>query len=581
MKLFLVVFLVIIISITGYSKDKKVISIYGYVEDAVTHEKLIACYILDSISKQAVITNSFGYFSLTIKEGSHIITAQNLGYVRKRILLNCSKDTSIILGLNPAPAIKIDEVKVTASRSEAVLSQPQMSQMNLSANEVKKLPRLLGEADVMHSIQVLPGIQAANERSTGISVRGGSIDQNLFLLDDAPVYQISHIGGFYSVFNADAVKDVKIFKGDIPANYGGRLSSVVDIRLRDGNMKNYEVSGGVGFISSNLNIEGPILKDRVSFIASGKVAYIGYLYKKVLNDNMNLNFYDFNCKLNAIINSNSRIYVSSYIGGDHIENNLNSNRTLSLRWNYIYNPRLFGNISFIYSNYGVQSTNGSANEDYFYKWQSGIATTMLKADYNFYFNDHISIDFGISSSLNSFNPGELSGSKTIIGNIEKSNFSKRVTGKQNALDHAIYAGMQQKISDCISLKYGFRACLYQNLGNNNWVYRLNNYQVTDSFFTSKNSIYSHDFKIEPRLGFNYRVTKTMACKLGYSYTTQQSQLLMKTNGGGPLDIWFPSGINIKPQTATQYSIGFVQYFAHNLFEFSAESYYKNMNNIRL
>ena len=571
----ILIFLFIIPS--TYSQVKKVYSISGYIQDIESGEKLIGCVVFDSELRRSVITNSFGYFNLSQNAGKCLIIAHYLGYQDQSLNLNINKDTTIVIKLTTAQPINIEEVKIVNSKSESKLSKPQMGLLNLSSKDVKNLPSLLGEPDVMRAIQTLPGIQAANERSTGISVRGGSIDQNLFLLDDAPVFQISHVGGFYSVFNNEAIKDIKVYKGDIPANYGGRLSSVTDIRLKDGNMQKLAVSGGIGIIAANLSIEGPIVKDRISFIVSGKSSYIGFLYKLV-NPNLKMSFYDLNCKLNAIINNKDRIYLSSYIGGDNISSDLNSNKTLSLRWNHLYSAKLFSNISLIYSNYSFESYNNNTTNSY--SWRSGIKQTTLKAEYNYYLNSKNTLDFGISTSYNNFIPGKLEGNENVIEHINPTaSFSNRVVDEQGVLDHALYISNQQQVTDRLSFKYGVRANLYQNLGSNHWVYKLNNYQVADSFFTAKNKIYSSYASIEPRISLNYRVLKNSAIKASYNYTTQQTQLLMKTNGGGPFDVWFPSGINIKPQKSSQYCLGFVQYLFNNLLEASIEGYYKQMNNI--
>ena len=571
----ILIFLFIIPS--TYSQVKKVYSISGYIQDIESGEKLIGCVVFDSELRRSVITNSFGYFNLSQNAGKCLIIAHYLGYQDQSLNLNINKDTTIVIKLTTAQPINIEEVKIVNSKSESKLSKPQMGLLNLSSKDVKNLPSLLGEPDVMRAIQTLPGIQAANERSTGISVRGGSIDQNLFLLDDAPVFQISHVGGFYSVFNNEAIKDIKVYKGDIPANYGGRLSSVTDIRLKDGNMQKLAVSGGIGIIAANLSIEGPIVKDRISFIVSGKSSYIGFLYKLV-NPNLKMSFYDLNCKLNAIINNKDRIYLSSYIGGDNISSDLNSNKTLSLRWNHLYSAKLFSNISLIYSNYSFESYNNNTTNSY--SWRSGIKQTTLKAEYNYYLNSKNTLDFGISTSYNNFIPGKLVGNENVIEHINPStSFSNRVVDEQGVFDHALYISNQQQVTEKLSFKYGVRTNLYQNLGSNHWVYKLNNYQVADSFFTAKNKIYSSYASIEPRISLNYRVLKNSAIKASYNYTTQQTQLLMKTNGGGPFDVWFPSGINIKPQKSSQYCLGFVQYLFNNLLEASIEGYYKQMNNI--
>jgi len=561
----------------------KTYSVNGYVQDKESGEKLIGCYVFDAVSKKGVTTNAFGYFNLTQNEGDCNILARYLGYIDQSISLKINKDTTIIIKLSTSQPFKLDEVTVTGSSDEVQLLRPQTGQMTMTNKDVKALPVFLGEPDVMRSLQILPGIQAANERSTGISVRGGSIDQNLFLLDDAPVFQISHMMGFFSVFNNDAVKDINIYKGDIPANYGGRLSSIVDIRLKDGNMQKYAVAGGIGLICTDLSIEGPIVEDRASFIVSGKYSYLGFLAKKI-NSNVDLNFYDLNCKVNVVINNKDRIYISSYNGNDNATISLNANyhnNTMSARWNHVYNPNLFSNVSFIYSNYkysdAYNSSNGNSSIDY--SWNSGIKQFTLKAEFNYYPDNNNTIDFGASTTYKDFMPGKLEGNETAIANITQSEpFSNRVVSEQGVFEHALYISNQQKISEALSFKYGLRASLYQNIGGH-WVYDLKNYQVVDSFYVDENKTYANSYSVEPRFGMNYRISENSSLKASYTYTTQQDQLLMKTNGGGPLDVWFPSDNNIKPQTASQYSLGYIQYFSDHLLEANIEGYYKDMNNI--
>jgi len=538
-----------------FSQSIKTFSINGYVQDKESGEQLIGCYVVDSASNKGVVTNAFGYFNILLDAGISKILIHYVGYSDQTTNLHINKDTTIVIKLSTQP-INLDEMTIVGSNPEAKLSRPQMGQITMTNKEVKQLPVLLGEADVMRALQILPGIQAANERSTGISVRGGGIDQNLFLLDDAPVFQISHLMGLFSVFNNDAVKDISIYKGDIPANYGGRLSSVVDIRLKDGNMQNYDVAGGLGILCSDLSVDGPIVKDRISFIVSGKYSYLGALFK-LTHKNIDLTFYDLNCKLNAIIDPQNRIYVSSYNGGDNSSLLLNANyynNTMSMRWNHVYNPDLFSNVSFIYSNYKYSTaySSTSGNSTLHYSWNSGIEQISLKAEFNYYLNNYNTIDFGASTTKKNFMPGQLEGDTTTIDNIINAQpFSNRVVAKQGVFEHAVYISNQQKLTNNLSLKYGVRGSLYQDLGGH-WVYNLNNYQVVDSFYAAHNSIYAHFYSVEPRLGMNYRVFENSSIKASYTYTTQQDQLLVKTNGGGPLDVWFPSDNTIKPQTSSQY-----------------------------
>ncbi|MDR1156660.1 MAG: TonB-dependent receptor [Bacteroidales bacterium] len=570
----------LLFSISLFSQNIKSVSINGYIQDSETGETLIGCHIMDSATNRGATSNAFGFFSMAQNAGDAVLTVHYLGYHPQTVRMNLTKDTALNILLQPKP-FDIGEVVIQGSKTpDAKLSQPQMSVINLNSREIRSMPALLGESDVMRAVQVMPGIQAANERSSGISVRGGSIDQNLFLLDDAPVFQISHMMGFYSVFNNDAVKDIRIYKGDIPANYGGRVSSVVDIRLKDGNMQKFSMSGGIGPAAANLTVEGPVVKERVSLIASGKYAYIGWLYQ--LLEPIKMTFYDMNFKLNAVVNRKNRIYLSSYNGGDNdgIQRSKYKNNTLSLRWNHVYHPRLFSNISFIYSNYRLKSESAGSSDYRSLSWTSGIRQATLKAEFNHFINNKNTLDFGASATYAHFVPGKLEGSREAKDHATQSvPFSNRIVEEQGVLDYALYVSNLQKPTDRFSLRYGVRASLYQNLGGH-WVYRLgDDYLLADSFYVEKNRTYAGYFNIEPRVSLNFRASKNSAVKAGYSFTVQQTQLLMKTNGGGPLDIWFPSGANIRPQTSSQYSLGWVQYLFGNSLEASVEGYYKDMNHI--
>jgi outer membrane receptor for ferrienterochelin and colicin len=569
-------------TVSVFAQVPRKLAINGHVVDAETSETLIGCHVVDSTTNRGVTTNAFGFFSMAYEAGEAVLSIQYIGYQSQTLQLNIAKDTTLSIRLKPK-SVNIGEVVIQGSEiyPEVKLSQPQTGMMNLKGKEIKSIPTLLGEADVMRAIQIMPGIQAANERSTGISVRGGSIDQNLFLLDDAPVFQISHFMGFSSVFNNEAVKDIKIYKGDMPANYGGRISSVVDIRLKDGNMQKFSMSGGIGLLSSNLSVEGPIVRNRIFFIASGKYSYIGWLAQ--LMEAGRVTFYDMNFKINAVIDSKNRIYLSSYNGGDYdgIQMAKYRNNTLSLRWNHVYGPRLFGNVSFIYSNYRFQSgINVDTDDEQALSWNSGIRQASLKADFNRYINDKNTLDFGASATYYHFIPGRMEGNQRAKDNASQSvPFSHRIVEEQGVTDYAAYVSNEQKLTGWLSVRYGIRANLYQNLGGR-WVYRLgDNYTVADSFYVDRGKTFAGRFNIEPRVSLNYRAFKNSAAKASYTYTTQQSQLLTKTNGGGPMDIWFPSGENIRPQTSSQYSLGWVQYFFKNALEASVEGYYKSMNHI--
>jgi hypothetical protein len=444
----------------------------------------------------------------------------------------------------------------------------------------------MGEVDVIKAIQLLPGVQSVSEGSSGFNVRGGGADQNLILLDEASVYNASHLMGFFSVFNNDAVKNATLYKGFIPPKYGGRLSSLLNIQMKEGNKKEISGSGGIGLISSRLTLEGPIVKDKTSFIASGRRTYADLFLplatEEAVRDNT-LYFYDFNGKLNHTINENNRIFISGYFGRDVFKNQFASmefgNRTITARWNHLFSKKLFSNFSFINSRYDYHlgTTPGEANS---LLWKSNLTDYSVKADFIYYINPYNTLKFGGQSIYHDFNPGVIKGTgeESLLDKIELDN--------QYAMENALYISNDQKLTQKIKLKYGLRYSMLNNIGkatifDYKKTYNVDssvNYEPIDSTNYGRGDFFNTYHGLEPRLAVNYTFNKKSSVKASYSRTRQYIHLAQNSTAGTPLDVWFPSNPNIKPQISDQYAIGYFRNFFDNYLETSVEVYYKEMRN---
>ncbi len=442
----------------------------------------------------------------------------------------------------------------------------------LDMKQIELIPVLLGEKDILKTIQLLPGISTASEGSSGFNVRGGSSAQNLILLDEAPVYSASHLMGFFSVFNSDALKDVTVYKGGIPANYGGRASSVLDITMKDGNNKKFAASGGIGLISSRLTLEGPVIKDKMSFIVSGRRSYADLIAKQsgVLDDKMNLYFYDLNAKINYKINDKNRIFLSGYFGKDVFgfgSMGMNwGNTTGTMRWNHLLSNKLFSNTTFIYSNYDYAFNVGEEVE-----MSSGIEDLGFKQDFSWYLNPKNTIKFGFNTTYHTFNLGKLD-----FGDEES---SELVMEKKQAYESAVYVSNSQKISNKISAEYGLRLSMFNQMGEG-WANTYNDdNEKIDSVFYEKGDIIQTYFEYEPRISFSYLLNESTSVKASCNRMSQYLHLLSNSTSGQPTDTWMPSTNNLKPQIVTQYAAGFFKNFDDNKYEFSLEAYYKEMDNV--
>ena len=560
----------------GDESDKNKRSISGHVKDGETGEDLLGATIYVTELKSGTVTNSYGYYTLRLDPGNYTLKFSYIGYEPIIHTIILSEDITLNIDLQPKGEL-LNEVEITAEAPDQNVKKAEMSVVKLDAKTINKIPSLMGEVDIIKALLLLPGVQTAAEGSSGFVVRGGSPDQNLVLLDEATVYNAGHLLGFFSVFNNDAIQDVKLYKGDIPARYGGRLSSVLDVRMKDGNSKRFSGTGGIGIISSRLTLEGPILKDRTSFIASGRRTYadlfLPFAKDKSLQDNK-LYFYDFNAKINHIINENNRIYLSGYFGRDVFKNQFAEmklgNQTATLRWNHLFSQNLFSNFSFIYSKYKYGLGTASDDEANSFDWESDLRDFGIKGDLTLYLNENNTIRFGISSLYHSFNPGVAQGKG------DNSLFDEWIVPKNYAIESAVYISNEQKIGALMILKYGLRISTFSNIGPGT-VYNFDeNFETIDSTVYSGGDIYKTYWGLEPRIGLNYLLSESSSIKASWARTNQYIQVAQNSTAGTPLDIWFPASPNVKPQISDQFALGYFRNFKNNLIETSIEGYYKDM-----
>ena len=559
-----------VLGITHQIKAQEITTVNGTVKDKLTGESIIGAVIkIDQLVNVVVTSNEYGFYAISLPKGKYDLRISFVGYEEKRIpiLLNAPLITNVFLESKN----QLAEVVVSTKRKDDNLTKAQIGTETLNMQSISKVPVIFGEKDVLKTIQLLPGVKSAGEGNSGFYVRGGAADQNLILLDEAPVYNASHLLGFFSTFNSDAIKDATLIKGNGPAQYGGRLSSVLDVKMKDGNNKNYTVNGGLGLISSRLSIEGPIQEDKSSFILSGRRTYADVFLKasEKFKDNI-LYFYDLNAKANYKIDDKNRIYFSGYFGQDEL--GLGSsfrinwgNKTGTIRWNRIVNSKLFLNTSFIYSDYSynVGLKNGETN----FNVNSNIKDINLKQDYTYYLNPKNTIRFGFNSILHTITPSVFSG--TVNNNINK-------VGR-NGLENALYFNNNFKANQQLTFDYGLRISAYSIMGGDQYnVY--NNNAITQSILLQKNEFGKTYMNVEPRFTSNYRINDLSSVKIAYARNVQHLHLLSNATAASPSDQWIGNSYNIKPELADQTSIGYARNFKNNTYELGAELYYKRMQN---
>jgi hypothetical protein len=559
------------------------VTLSGYIKDKKNGEALIGATIYFNDLKTGSSTNVYGFYSVTVPQGSYEVVFSYIGYssITEKLELNQSLTKNIELG---EVENVLQDVVITAEREDANLKNLEMSVAKLDIKTITKIPPLLGEVDIVRAVQLLPGVSTVGEGASGFNVRGGSIDHNLILLDEAPVYNSSHLFGFFSVFNPDAVKDVKLLKGGVPAQYGGRLASLLDIRMKEGNSKKFEVNGGIGLLSSRLAIEGPILKDKASFIVAGRRTYFDLFLPYVSNDpntqDSKAFFYDLTAKVNYKINEKNTIYLSGYFGRDRFGFGSSfgfewGNATSTLRWNKVFSPRLFANFTAFYSNYDY-SLNIQAVRDAF-RWRSNIINYSVKPEFTYFLNSKNTLVFGGQMLYYDFLPGRttvISDGREIVNSLPK----------KYAIENALYVANEQTINSRLSLQYGLRFSQFSYYGPGVSL------QLGDTLPGQKRPIIGETnvsageaianySNWEPRFAMKYELNTLSTIKLSYNRMSQYLHLLSNTQASVPLDVWTPSTNNIKPQIADQVALGYFRNFGENsMYETSMEVYYKDMQN---
>jgi hypothetical protein len=561
-------------------------TISGVVKDVANGETFLGATVMLKGTSLGSTTNEYGFYSITAPEGNYTLTTSYIGFTTLERGINLSANQKHNIELK-ADAAQLDEVVIRAEESKKVdLLTPQMSVARLSAKDIKRMPVVLGEVDLIKSIQLLPGVTNAGEGASGFNVRGGSEDQNLILLDEAIIYNASHLFGFFSVFNADAIKDVKLYKGGIPARFGGRASSVLDIRQKDGNSKEFELTGGIGAISSRLAAEGPMFKDKGSFLVAGRTSYVN-IFLALANESSRAGFYDLNLKTNYQIDANNKLYLSGYLGNDNFNlaglfTNSYGNLSGNLRWNHIFNNKLFSNVSAIYSRYNYNLEIPIEGID----WSSDISNYNIRYDFKYYASDKLTFDFGVNGIYYNFNPGKLKPLDEISG------VNRKKLDNQFASEAGLYASLEHKISGKLTAQYGLRLSYFNRLGEQT----LNNYAnnapvvynkelgiyeraepVSNTQYGEGKSIATFN-NLEPRFALSYQLNGKSSFKASYNRMAQYLQLISNTTSATPLDVWAPAGKFIKPLIADQYAVGYFRNLSENMFSVETEAYYKTIDN---
>lgn len=576
-KLFYLGVLTFMMLINSWGIHAQNFTVSGTIKDAKNGEVLPgASVIVNNLPQKGTTTNYYGYYAITLPEGQHELQYDFLGYQSIIKDLNIQKNTLINIQLSEAVS-QLEEVQLQSTVAKNHIRSTEVSVAKITAKEIETVPVLFGERDIIKTLQLLPGVKSAGEGSSGFFVRGGGADQNLLLLDEAPVYNASHLLGFFSIFNTDAVKDVKIYKGYMPAKYGGRLSSLLDVQLKDGNAKELSASGGIGIISSKLTLEAPIVKEKGSFIVSGRRTYADLflpLSRDTTLHNNRLYFYDLNLKTNYQLDDKNKLYLSGYFGRDVLgfsdEFGFDwGNLTGTLRYNHIFNAKLFSNTSLIYSDFDYKISIGSNQDELFIS--ANIKDYNFKQDFDYYLNDKNQMGFGFNVIKHIFSPGEIN---TNIVGINNSQLEKKY-----ALESSAYVSNKQKITDDITAAYGLRFNNFTQLGPGT-IYSYNFYgEIESEHIYDRNEVVVSYNGWAPRASVSWVLNQNNSIKTSYTKTYQYLHLMSNSNGDNPTDVWLPSSNNIKPQIAHQVALGYFKNFGkEDAFQFSAETYYKKMQN---
>ena len=554
----------------------------GIVKDAGTKEVLSGVTVFVESLKKGTSTDKHGHYELTLPQGDYEITFSFIGYtsITQNIeVTDKQKTLNIMLKANSK---MLDEVVVSSKRKDANVKELKMSVQTIDMVRIKKIPSLMGEIDVIKTIQLMPGVHAASEGSSGFSVRGGNPDQNLILLDDVPVYNASHFLGFFSVFNNDVIKDATLYKGDIPSIYDSRLSSVLDIKTLDEIPYKFNMQGGIGILTSRLTLNMPFNKGRSALLLGGRITYGGVLACNLIESlkGNSLYFYDFNAKIMHTINEKNRIFVSTYLGDDilgmdSLMTMKYGNKNVTTRWNHIYNDKLASNLSLFYTNYRYDI--GVDMKPYDFNIIAGIEDIAAKYDFSYLVNENLSSHFGMSATYHQYGQGRLEDKTGVIGSLLGVDPSSEVVRK--ALEYALHFSNNHKLGPLLSIRYGLRLSMFQNIGKETLYLFDDNYNCYGQEDYTSGKIFNTEINLEPRLAAMYQINEFSSIKASYGRTVQYAQLATNATGGIPFDLWFPSSPNIKPQKCDQFAIGYFRNFLNDEIETSVELFYKNIRNV--
>ena len=552
-------------------------TISGTVKDARNGEDLFGAVIkVKELSNVGAKTNAYGFYSLTLDAGTYTLLYRSTGLDDLEKVVELKENMTLNIELSvPEDVQLIEEVQVKAVKENENITSSEMNVTKFDPKDIETIPVIFGEKDIMKTLQLTPGVKTAGEGNSGFYVRGGGADQNLVLLDEATVYNASHLLGFFSVFNSDAVKDVSLYKSGVPSEFGGRASSVMDVKMKDGNLKKFGVSGGIGLISSRLAIEGPIVKDKGSFIISGRRSYLD-LFLKLSKDKdiqkTKLYFYDLNMKANYKLSDKDRIFVSGYFGRDDFGFSDQfgfdwGNATGTVRYNRIISDKLFSNTSVVFSNFNYRFTIGSGDDSF--GVNSSIQDWSLKQDFSLYANKNNTVKFGLIGMHHTFKPGALTG-----GN---SSFNEIVLDSRYAVEVGAYIQNDQKIGNRFNLMYGLRYSGFDLVGGKFYSYDQEGTQLSSDSVSRWETIKYHQ-GLEPRISMSYILSEKNSIKLGYNRMFQYMHQLSNTTTSSPTDVWVPSSNNILPQIADQVALGYYQNIKNNTYRISTEIYYKALQN---
>lgn len=575
--------LILLLSVSLQAQKKFTIS--GIIADEKNKETLIGVSLFVQETKTGLVTNEYGFYSITLPEGEYTLLINYMGYqtVTEKIKLNQDLKKNFYLSVSSQ---QLDEVVIVDNKKRVDIRKPEMSVNKLTIQEIKEMPVIFGEVDVLKSILTLPGVTNAGEGQSGFNVRGGGADQNLVLLDESTIFNSSHLFGLFSVFNPDAIKDLKLYKGGIPSRFGGRLSSILDIYQKEGNKNDFHMNGGIGLISSRILAEGPIVKDKGSFLIAGRGSY-AHLFLKLFDNPNSAYFYDLNTKLSYSLNEKNNVYLSGYFGRDVFQLNdsfVNTygNAVINFRWNHLFSDKLFSNLSMIYSDYYY----GLRLDFVGFNWDSGIKNYNIKYDFKHYITDKFKLNYGLQSHYYDFNPGKIEPTG------EDSGINPEQLDKKYAMENALYADAEHQISDKISLSYGLRFSNFLRLGQ----------QTLNVYANDQPVIFNPDFQIyqsaepigtvrygrhktiakfdnlEPRFAMSYVINEEQSVKASYNRMTQYLHLISNTQSPTPLDVWAPSDRYLKPQLLDQVAVGYFRNFKDDLYSLEVESFYKKIQN---